>query len=126
MTAPKRIYIIIGVAAVVLAGLYIVNPSTATFAPKCPMRLLTGLSCPACGIQRFLHAIMHGNFGEAIAYNYYLAYSLPYALLFVVEWAMPAGRSRSRLARVIENRYVVGFYVVTFLVWMIVRNILGI
>lgn len=112
--------------AIVAGGLYFVDPSAAKFAPKCPFRLLTGLSCPACGIQRFLHALLHGEPLRAISCNYYLAYSLPYALLFVLEWAMPRGKRRDALARVIENRWVVWFYIVTFFVWMVVRNVAGI
>ena len=111
---------------IVAGGLFFVDPSAAKFAPKCPVKLLTGLSCPACGIQRFLHAMLHGEPIRAIRYNYYLIYSLPYALLFVAEWAMPSGKRRERLAAVIENKYVVWFYVVTFFIWMAVRNIMGI
>lgn len=113
-------------AAVIGVALYLINPSTAVYAPKCPMKMLTGLSCPACGIQRFIHAMLHGQPLRAIGYNYYLGYALPYAMLFVVEWAMPRGKRRDSLARVIENRYVVWFYIITFFLWMIVRNILGI
>lgn len=113
-------------AVLVLAGLCLVNPVSSVWVPKCPFRLLTGLNCPACGIQRFLHALLNGRIAEAIHYNYYLLYALPYAALFAVEWLMPHGKARERLAGVIENRYVVWFYVVTFFVWLVVRNIIGI
>ena len=126
MAYSKRIYIIIDITAVILGGLFLVDPSIAVYAPKCPMKLITGLSCPACGIQRFLHALLHGEPMAALRYNYYLAFSLPYALLFIVEWAMPHGKRRDALARVIEHRCVVWFYIITFFIWMIVRNILGI
>lgn len=118
--------IIISMAVLVLAGLCLVNPVSSVWVPKCPFRLLTGLNCPACGIQRFLHALLNGRIAEAIHYNYYLLYALPYAALFAVEWLMPHGKARERLAGVIENRYVVWFYVVTFFVWLVVRNIIGI
>ena len=114
------------VALIVVVGLYFVNPSSSWWVPKCPFKLLTGLYCPACGIQRFVHAFFHGHFAEALHYNYYLAYSLPYAMLFAIEWLMPQSAARERLASVIENRYVVWFYVVTFFIWLVVRNVLGI
>lgn len=117
---------IVALAVIVLAGLCFVDPVSGIWVPKCPFRLLTGLNCPACGIQRFLHALLNGRIFEAIHYNYYLVYALPYAALFVVEWLMPDGKARERLAMVIENRYVVWFYVVTFFIWLVVRNILGI
>lgn len=63
---------------------------------------------------------------KAFGYNYYLAYALPYALLFAVEWLMPRGTAREKLAGVIENRYAVWFYIVTFFIWLVARNILGI
>ncbi len=113
-------------AVAVLAGLYLINPVSSELVPKCPFKLVTGLSCPACGIQRFFHALLNGRVAEAFGYNCYLALALPYAALFAVEWLMPQGRARDRLASVIENRCVVWSYVATFVVWMVVRNILGI
>ena len=121
----KRLLIIIIVVSL-LVGLYFVDPVSSWMVPKCPFRLLTGLNCPACGIQRFFHALLHGEVLTALRYNYYLAYSLPYAALFVVEWLMPQGRTRDRLAGIIESRFAVWFYVVTFLIWFILRNMLKI
>ena len=49
--------------------------------PKCPFKLITGLSCPGCGIQRAIHAMLHGKFTEAITYNYYFTASIPGSFL---------------------------------------------
>ena len=125
MPLSRKHIAVVGAVAVV-AALYAVDPSSAWWAPKCPFWVLTGLSCPACGIQRFAHALMHGHVAEALRYNYYLVYALPYAALFALEWLMPPCAARDRLARIIENRYAVGFYVATFLIWFVVRNLLGI
>lgn len=121
-----RRYVIVAAAVVGIILVYFAVPISAWWMPKCPFRLLTGLSCPACGIQRFLHALFNGHPMEAIRYNYYLVYSLPYASLFLVRWLMPVGVARERLTRLIENRYVIWFYVLTFAIWLFVRNILGI
>ena len=126
MAYSKRIYIIIGITAVILGGLFLVDPSNAVYAPKCPMKLITGLSCPACGIQRFVHALLRGHIAEALRYNYNLSDALPYAALVAIEWLMPPCAARDRLASVIENRYAVSFYVATFLIWLVARNLLGI
>jgi hypothetical protein len=104
--------------------LYNINPAQYWFMPKCPFKLITGLSCPGCGIQRAIHAFVHGRFAEAISYNYYLAYSGPYALAFVVVWLMPDNNTRERIKKVIENKYIVDFYIVSFSIWFVVRNIL--
>lgn len=102
--------------------LYLLNPSSYWFMPKCPFKLITGLSCPGCGIQRAIHAMLHGKFTEAITYNYYLVYSGPYATSFVFVWLMPKNKFRERIKKVIENRYVVNFYVISFVIWLFVRN----
>lgn len=94
--------------------------------PKCPFKMITGLSCPGCGIQRAIHAMIHGDFTGAIRYNYYLAYSGPYATLFLIEWMMPQNKTREKLRNVIENKYVVNFYILSFSIWLVVRNVLNI
>lgn len=115
-------------AITILGGgvLYYFDPIQYWFMPKCPFKLITGLSCPGCGIQRAAHAILHGDFSEGIKYNYYLVYSGPYATAFVLEWIMPKSTAREKLSNVIENRYVVNFYLLSFTVWMVVRNVLNI
>lgn len=122
----KRLAIAIACLVAVGLGLKLINPATAWYAPKCPFRLLTGLNCPGCGLQRLIHALLMGHPLEAIRYNYYMVFALPYAMLFGVEWVMTDGPRRERIARVIENRWMVGFYVVSFLAWLIIRNILHI
>lgn len=123
--SPKRLLVAVGVLAVVCLGLYFVNPAAAWYVPKCPVRLLTGLNCPACGMQRFVHALLAGRPAEALRYNYYLAYALPYAAMFGVVWVFPRAKWSRRLASFIENKWVVWFYVASFCVWFVVRNILG-
>lgn len=113
------VLIILFIGGVVL---YLLNPSSYWFMPKCPFKLITGLSCPGCGIQRAIHAMLHGKFTEAITYNYYLVYSGPYATSFVFVWLMPKNKFRERIKKVIENRYVVDFYIISFVIWLFVRN----
>lgn len=96
------------------------------FMPKCAFKLLTGWDCPGCGIQRAIHALFHGHFAEAISYNYYMAYSVPYALSFLVVWVAPDYKWSEKLKAFIEDRRVVYFYIITFFIWLVVRNILHI
>ncbi len=119
----------LGVAVLVVAALialYAFDPARYVFMPKCPLKLLTGLSCPGCGFQRALHALLHGNFREAVGYNLFLVYAAPYAAAFPVTSYLLRGRAKQRIRRFIEHRAVVGFYVVTFCIWFVVRNVLGI
>ncbi len=120
--------IILFLVVLFLSGivLYSLNPTHYWFMPKCPIKVLTGLSCPGCGIQRAIHALLHGHLYESIQYNYYLIYSLPYASAFVFLWLMPERDSRKKFKKVIENKYVVTFFIASFSIWFVVRNVLNI
>ncbi len=122
----KRLVFVCVIFAVIGGYLFLVNPVSYWFTPKCPVKLLTGFNCPACGIQRFFHALLHGNIMKAFAYNYYLAYTLPYMSLFIICWVMKEGKYKKRLGYIIENRHAVWFYVISFFAWFIIRNILHI
>ena len=126
MSQLYRKYAYLALALAVGLILYRFSPTAYWFWPKCPFRLITGLSCPACGIQRFVHAFTNGHISEAIAYNYFLVYALPYVACLVATYYMPDGRLKRRMEGVFESRTAVGIYIVMFCVWLVVRNILGI
>ena len=74
----------IGVVAAGSVVLFLFDPSASGFYPPCPFRALTGLYCPGCGAARALHALLHGNLGEAFGLNPLMVLMLPllgYALL---------------------------------------------
>ena len=50
----------------------------------CPIRLTTGIPCPACGTTRSIAAITEGNFDEALRFN-----PLGFAVIFLaLLWAL--------------------------------------
>ncbi len=119
-----RWYIAAAIVASVLMMLFFLDPSRYVLMPKCPFKLITGWSCPGCGIQRCLHALMHGRWTEALHYNYFLVYSLPYFLTVVyTEWGTK-GIRQQRYKRIFEGREAITLYCVLFIVWGIVRNVL--
>ena len=59
---------------------YCLDPTNAPLAPKCGFKLLTGWDCPACGSQRALHSLLHGEWRRAIGYNPFMLISVPYFL----------------------------------------------
>lgn len=124
LVCNKYTYLILGIVA--LALLYVFNPSSYWFWPKCPMRLITHLSCPACGIQRFLHALTNGDVKGACHYNYFLIYALPYTLIIVLIYYLPSGRLKDRMAHIFEGKTATWIYVISFSIWFVVRNILNI
>ena len=98
MTIKKGLSVTLGIAAtgVVLTLLYLFNPVETAYTPKCIFHVMTGLNCPGCGMQRFLHAFMHGNFLEAIHYNYMLIVLIPYMFFFGIERFILIGESQER------------------------------
>ncbi len=122
----KRLGLVVLIGTLIGAYLYVINPMSYWFTPKCVLKTLTGLSCPSCGIQRFIHASCHGQWAEAIHYNYFLAISLPYAALLLVGWALPDNHLKERLEHYTHHNKIVWFYIISFFVWFVIRNILKI
>ncbi|MBQ0057719.1 MAG: DUF2752 domain-containing protein [Bacteroidales bacterium] len=105
---------------------YFVDVSEGGIGIPCVWHQLTHTQCPSCGMQRFLSALVHGRFIEAISYNYFLIVALPYAALCVITvWYDPRHRFEP-LRRVLFSANVLRAFVVIFFGWWIVRNILGI
>ena len=103
---------------------YFVNPHYGGFPLRCPWQLLTGTQCPSCGIQRALHAMVHGRVIEALKYNYFFVLSIPYAFLAVIsQWYNPHHRF-DRLRALVFHRLTLRIYAFLFCFWWIVRNIL--
>lgn len=119
-------YTFLALALAVGLILYRFSPTAYWFWPKCPVKLITRLSCPACGIQRFIHALTNGNVREALAYNYYLVYALPYAMCVVMAYYLPQSRIKDRMTEIFEGKTAVWLYIITFCIWFVVRNILDI
>ena len=109
-----------------LALLLLVDTAQSVWMHKCPFKLLTGLQCPGCGGQRAVHALLHGDVVGALRYNWFLIYAAPYLLLLIVERFFLQGDWQQKVQRFAENRHVVMFYVVSYCVWLVARNILHI
>ena len=72
------------IAVVILTGLlYFVITSILGYGIPCPIRLITGLQCPGCGVSRMLSSIIKLNFTDAFDYHPVLFTSLPFlAIIF--------------------------------------------
>lgn len=121
-----KVSAVIAVLIIGLVMLFIFNPEKTIWVPKCPVYVLTGLKCPACGVQRATHSILHLNFAQAIKYNFFLVFALPYAvLLIIVTWLDPKSKLR-RLKQLFYSNKTVYFYLFCMIAWWVVRNILDI
>ena len=59
-----------------------------TITSLCPIKTLTGLDCPGCGITRMFVALFHGNIYQAFRYNPLVFIELPiiFILLFLYKY----------------------------------------
>ena len=105
---------------------YVYNPTEVTLVPRCLFKQLTGWSCPGCGMQRFLHAMLHGRVFEAISYNYLLVFLLPYTSLFALEQLVLTGKAQQRLKAIVEGKVMTYFCCIMAPAWTLLRNILNI
>ena len=98
-------YTFLALALAVGLILYRFSPTAYWFWPKCPVKLITR---------------------EALAYNYYLVYALPYAMCVVTAYYLPKSRIKDRMTEIFEGKTAVWLYIITFCIWFVVRNILDI
>lgn len=112
----------------VLLGIiyYYVNPSLQGHPIQCPWRVLTGTLCPACGFQRALNALVHGNIAQAFSYNYFFILSVPYALAAVLVSWYNIGHRLDGLKSIVFHPVTLKGYVLLFIAWWIIRNLLHI
>ena len=116
-------YIFIAILSCAIIVLYIANPAEYFWMPKCPTKIILGIDCPGCGIQRAIHAFLHGHIKEAMGYNLFLAVALPYLIAVLLCSVLRNGRLRQKLQKIVESKWLTQGYVILFFIWFIVRNI---
>lgn len=107
----------------VITTLYVVDPSEHLWIPKCPTKLLFGIDCPGCGCQRAIHAFLHGDIIQAINYNPFIVFALPYAIIAAGYKYIRNMTLRNKIGSVIESKFMIYTYIVAFSFWFILRNI---
>lgn len=115
-------------AVAILAFIYShVDPASGEwgrFFPKCPVKMLTGLDCPSCGIQRAIHAMLTGDFAGALRLNFFIPFSLAYLLgMLLTRCFCPPTSEWRRFFWGVKGGAV---YIGVYMIWFVVRNILGI
>ena len=86
------------------------------FVPPCPLRTVTGIPCPMCGMTRGVTALVHGDFARALLMNpaSYLAVAL--AILLLVQW---------RVRRVVIPVWVIFAVLACMWVWQLFKYATG-
>lgn len=121
----KRVVLGAGIAlaaVLLLVFYYITDPQESVWMPQCMFHFLTGWECPACGNQRALHQLLHGNLEMAFRYNPFLILSIPYlcAVMYVSFVRTPRA---VRWRPFVLHPCVVRGYVVLIIGWWILRNL---
>lgn len=112
------------VAAIVCVYLWIVEYMG--IMPRCPINWATGLYCPGCGSQRAFMSLMYCDFQNAILSNLILLPTLMYIGMLFVCWLCPESEALQRIYRRITTPRVLACIAALMVVWMIVRNMVGI
>jgi hypothetical protein len=76
--------------SLIIAGaayLFFFEPGKTGFFPACPFRLLTGFTCPGCGVTRALHQILHGHFYTAFTLNPLFLLAIPFLLFALLRYS---------------------------------------
>lgn len=105
----------IGAAAMV--AIAAVRPSIPfEFVPPCPLRTITGIPCPMCGMTRGVTSLVNGDFAHALLMNpaSYLAVAL--ALLLFAQW---------RTRRVVIPVWVIVTVLATMWTWQLFKYASG-
>lgn len=102
------------------------SPADSRLFPQCPFKLLTGWSCPSCGVQRAIHTLLHGRWSEALSYNYFFVISIPYAIFVSIAFILRKTKKSERMAELLEHKTLAMAYVYCFFAWFIIRNVFGI
>ncbi|WP_423809510.1 DUF2752 domain-containing protein [Porphyromonas catoniae] len=112
--------LVLGLVLVILY--YALEPSSGSL-PSCLLLRLTGFRCPGCGTQRAVHALLHGDFAQGIAYNYSLLFTVPILALYISDalW----GEKTPRLRGFLHHPIVILLLVSILLAWWILRNCWG-
>ena len=112
--------LVLGLVLVILY--YALEPSSGSL-PSCLLLRLTGFRCPGCGTQRAVHALLHGDFVQGIAYNYSLLFTIPVLSLYIgdVLW----GGKMPHLRVFLHHPLVILLLVSILLAWWILRNCWG-
>ncbi|MBU7597251.1 DUF2752 domain-containing protein [Streptomyces sp. P38-E01] len=116
---------VLGTGVVGLVYLWHTNPhDPGQLLPRCPINLLTGVLCPACGGTRMTYDLLHGDVVAAFHDNaVLLLLGLPLAAFLVGRWLLEGLRGRRYAPRWGAGRVIAVVGVAAG--WMVVRNVLG-
>lgn len=122
MTRKIVIIIIVSMVFITFLLTYLFfDPAGYDIFPKCQFLMLTGYKCPGCGSQRAIHALLNGNFIEAVKFNAIFMLSLPILGAYIFG-ELTKTRYR-RFYRAINSKKAIYSLLIMYIAWWVVRNI---
>lgn len=118
------IFLLVFLAAIGLAALYIFNPAQFSIFPRCVFHQITGLNCPGCGGQRAIHHLLHGDVTAALHLNALLVVLLPLGLWTLVRWALKSFTGRTFPTPFVHVRWI-WMLVIAVIAFGVIRNVPG-
>lgn len=103
---------------------YFFDPMESRWMPQCVFHRLTGLQCMGCGSQRMLHALLHGDFAGAFRANAFGLLMLP--VIVFMGWAETQRTGRPGVYARVFSPVVIYSLIFLMVIWLIIRNLLGI
>jgi hypothetical protein len=104
--------------------LFLADPATASFYPRCPFHALTGLFCPGCGSLRAAHQLLHGHLLAALRLNPLTVVGVPLLAYVGVAHLLERFGGRLRSPRAVPTGWMWAF-VVMLVSFGVVRNLPG-
>ena len=89
LVAPLATAAAVGVGCVLVA---LVDPNEPGHYPVCPTRWLFGVDCPACGMLRGTHDLLHGNLAGAADHNILIFALYPLVIVLWARWLIQSWR----------------------------------
>lgn len=100
------------------------NPLESSLFPRCPIKTITGLDCPGCGIQRATHHLLNGEFQLALVQNPLLFILTPYLLLgFYLQLVPQPNETEIKLRKILYSQKAIIILGIVTLLYTIIRNI---
>lgn len=122
-----RKLILASIAAIIVVAFiltyFFFDPTAYDFFPECTFLMLTDLKCPGCGSQRAIHALLNGNFIEAVKFNAIFVVSLVFIAIYI--YAEFTKNKHPELFKLLNSRGVIYSIIGIFVAWWILRNIFG-
>lgn len=102
---------------------YITNPSKSNYFMPCLFKKITGMNCAGCGGQRAFHLLLHGEFLQALRYNF-LIYFLPFFLyLLWVSIEIYIFKNKRFVSKFIFSNKSGILVLATIIIYTVLRNI---